>query len=127
MHMRSFLLPLAAAAFLAGCSPTQEGKPTDWSTLALQGKTLDLIDDSKIETYAFAEQGLVAATYGTKGGAVAAPLFYWRVEGQSLVISESPGQQGVEELLTPKIQGDVVSAKRKSGASVQYRLAKSNV
>lgn len=88
---------------------------------------MDLIDDSKIESYRFSEQGLVAATFGTKGGAVAAPLFYWRVEGQALVISEAPGQQGVEELTTPKIQRDVVSAKRKSGASVQYRLAKSNV
>ena len=127
MHMRSILLPLAVAAFLAGCSPAQEGQPTDWSTLELQGKTLDLIDDSKIETYRFTEQGLVSATFGTKGGAVTGPLFYWRVEGQSLVISESPGQQGVEELATPKIQGDVVSAKRNSGASVQYRLGKSNV
>lgn len=125
--MRSIVLTLAFAMFLAGCSRAQEGQPTEWSTLGLEGKTLDLIDDSKIETYAFTEQGLVAATFGTKGGAVTAPLFYWRVEGQSLVISESPGQQGVEELVTPKIQGDVVSAKRKSGASVQYRLAKSNV
>ena len=125
--MRSILLPLAAAAFLTGCSHAQEGQPTDWLTLGLQGKTLDLIDDSKIETYAFAQQGLVAATFGTKGGAVTAPLFYWRIEGQSLVISESPGQQGLEELVTPKIQGDIVSAKRKSGARVQYRLAKSNV
>lgn len=125
--MRSIILPLAFAFFLAGCSRAQEGQPTDWSALRLQGKTLDLIDDSKIETYRFTEQGLVAATFGTRGGSVTAPLFYWRVEGQALVISESPGQQGVEELVTPRIQGDVVSAKRKSGAGVRYRLAKSNV
>lgn len=127
MQMRSVLLSLAVAAVLAGCSRVEESQPTAWSALGLQGKTLDLIDESKIETYRFAEQGLVAATLGTKGGAVAAPLYYWRIEGQALVISESPGQQGVEELVTPAIHGDVVSAKRKSGASVQYRLAKSNV
>ncbi|NCT82965.1 MAG: hypothetical protein GXC94_07485 [Comamonadaceae bacterium] len=127
MLMRSFVLALTVAAALAGCSRVEEAQPTDWSSLGLQGKTMDLIDDSKIESYRFSEQGLVAATFGTKGGAVAAPLFYWRVEGQALVISEAPGQQGVEELTTPKIQRDVVSAKRKSGASVQYRLAKSNV
>lgn len=125
--MRPVLLPLAFAAVLVGCSRAEEGQSTDWSALALEGKTLDLIDDAKVETYSFAKQGLVVATAGTKGGAIAAPLFYWRVEGQSLVISELPGQQAVEELMAPKILGDVVIAKRKAGASVQYRLATSNV
>ncbi|MCE4557194.1 hypothetical protein [Pelomonas cellulosilytica] len=125
--MRPVLLPLAFAAVLVGCSPAEEGQSTDWSTLGLEGKTLDLIDDAKVETYAFAKQGLVAATVGTKGGALAAPLFYWRIEGQSLVISELPGEQAVEELMAPKIHGDVVTAKRKAGPSVQYRLATSNV
>lgn len=120
-------MSLVFAAALLGCSRVEEGQPTAWSELGLQGKTLGLIDDSKIETYRFAEQGLVAATFGTKGGAVTALLYYWRIEGPALVISELPGQQGVEVLVTPALQRDVVTAKRKSGASVRYRLAKSDV
>ncbi len=125
--MRSVLLSLVFTAALFGCSRVEESQPTAWSELGLQGKTLDLIDDSKIETYRFAEQGLVVATFGTKDGAVTAPLYYWRIEGPALVISELPGQQGVEVLVTPALQRDVVTAKRKSGASVRYRLAKSDV
>lgn len=95
--MRPVLLPLAFATLLVGCSRAAEGQSTDWSALELEGKTLDLIDDARVETYAFSKQGLVAATVGTKGGAIAAPLFYWRVEGQSLVISELPGERAVGE------------------------------
>ena len=123
--MQNLLCTLSIAAVVAGCSHADEGRATDWTALSLQGKTLDLVDDAKVETYSFSGQGLVAVTIGTKGGPVAAPLYYWRVKDNSLIISELPNEKGVEELGTPKIQGDLVSAKRGTGSKAQYRLSKS--
>lgn len=83
---------------------------------------MDLIDGSDIETYRFGAEGLVSTEYGKRGGAVAGPLFYWRVEGGALIISERPTDHEVERLTEPRINGEVVSAKRKTGRSAQYRL-----
>jgi len=124
--MRSILLTVLFSVAVSSCSRTDEGQSTSWSALKLQGNTLELIDGSEIETYRFGEEGVVAATYGKKGRAVVAPLFYWRVEDGVLIISELPRDQEVERLAEPKINGDVVTARRKSGSSVQYVLKKSN-
>lgn len=123
--MRIGLSVLSIVVALAGCSKTGGGQPAEWSSLQLQGKTLDLIDDDKVETYRFHDQGLVAVTLGAKGGPVTAPLFYWRINGNVLVISEMPDQQDLEALGGPTVQGDVVTVSRKSGARARYRLAKS--
>ena len=124
--MRTGFAILSIAAILAGCSKADEGLPTDWPSLHLQGKTLDLVDDAKVETYSFNDQGLVSVTIGTRGGPVAAPLYYWKLKGNVLVISEFPDQPGAEELSSPKVQGDLVSASRTSGTRVQFRLSKAN-
>ena len=124
--MRIGLSTFSLALALAGCSGMDEGDPTSWPSLQLQGKTLALVDDATVETYSFTEQGLVAATIGTRGGPLAGPLYYWKVVDNKLVISEMPDQPALDEFVDPKVLGGVVTATRKTGARVQYRLAKTN-
>lgn len=108
---------------MIGCSRPVEEKSTDWAKLALHGKSLDLIDDKGIESYRFHEDGIVVATFGTKGGPITAPLFYWKINGDCLTISEASDGKIFRELCSPSIQEDVIRAKRKDGSMAQYRLS----
>ena len=121
--MRTAFSLLSFAVALAGCALPREGRATDWASIQLEGKKLSLIDDTRQETYSFVDKNVVTASIGTKDGPMTAPLYYWTVKSNTLVISKLPNQQVVEALTAPKLQGDVISANRKSGASVQYRLS----
>ncbi|HEY4079384.1 MAG TPA: hypothetical protein VGM81_01700 [Burkholderiaceae bacterium] len=123
--MKRWLSILFATSFLLGCAKADERNPSDWKSLALPGKTLTLIDRKKMEIFPFSEGGTTAATIGTKDGALAGPIFYWKIQGNVLVISEEPDSGVYEELSSPMINGSVVTATRKSGSKSQYQLAKS--
>ena len=121
--MKRLLSILLAALFALGPAEADEGRPTDWKSIALLGKTLTLIDKNRVETFAFVEGGMTMATVGTKE-ALAGPLFYWKLRGGALVISELPDSGVYEELSSPMVNGSVVTATRKSGSRVQFQLAK---
>jgi len=122
--MRKLLIALVVLA-LAACSHPDEGQATDWTTLSLQGKTLDLDDGSKIETYRFSGEGVVGVDLGTQGGAITGPVFFWHIKDGLLVIPEEPDAKVFEELSKPRIQGDLFYATRKNGATAKYRLSES--
>jgi len=113
---------LAASPFL-GCSRVEKEVPTDWKSLALPGKSLELIDEKYVENYRFAEDGMAIATFGLKDGAVAGPIVYWKIEENRLVISIDPESEILQELVSPSIRGSVVTATRKSGAKAKYKFA----
>ena len=121
--MKRLLSILLAASFALGLAKADEGSPTDWKSIGLIGKTLTLIDQNRVETFAFVEGGMTMATVGTKE-ALAGPVFYWKLRGNVLVISERPDSGVYEELSSPMVSGSVVTATRKSGSKVQFQLAK---
>ena len=54
--------------------------------------SLTLVSDSQYEYYRFGTNGLVAATFGEKKGPLIAPALYWRLDqGNTLVITDTPG------------------------------------
>jgi hypothetical protein len=124
-YARRWFLLWAVTALLVACSQ-EVGRPTDWKSLDLPEKRLDLQDSGRVETYVFSAQGHVAATFGTKGGALTAPLLFWRIDGADLILSEEPGPDG--KLFTtfrePSIKGDIVTMKRADGGTARFQLSK---
>ena len=120
--MQSLLFALFVTIALDGWAPMDAGRPVDWETLSLEGKSLELIDDTRVETYHFGAEGLAAATSGNKDGPLTGPVLYWRVDDQSLIISKSQNAQVLEELRILRVQADIVSVMRKTGAKAEFRI-----
>ena len=122
MHIRESLL--LTALILAACSPDESGKEVSWSALNMERLQLELIDDQKYELYSFGKEGTVSATIGLRNGPLMAPLFYWRVEGDHLIISENPQSMTVADLYEPRKGGDVLFVKRGLGGRSKFRITK---
>jgi len=109
------------AAFVGGCTQT-DSQPLNWDTFALMGKTLELVDEQKLEEYRFDGNGMTAVTIGWKNGPLAAPLYYWHTENTTLSISEEPGLAPIEKFDLLSVQGDHVNVRRKSGEKVSFKV-----
>jgi len=122
--MRLHPLLMATTLALAGCGqPVPEPAPS-WAALGLPGKTLELIDDDKVESYRFEAEGLVVATRGTRA-ALTAPLLYWRAERDRLAISPDANAGPLEVLHAVAIQGNRLQVRRQSGEQAQFTLTAS--
>lgn len=111
-------------------STDEAGAATDWNTLNLPGKTLELIDESIVQILRFEVDGNVIATLGTRDGAVAGPILFWEVKNGILVISKDQGLPAIVELRKPPVQGAVLSVfgrvlhvTGRSGEKFQYKLS----
>jgi len=122
--MRRKLLILLVSSALIACTQADEGSPTAWESLQLPGKTLTLIDAKKLEVFPFSADGTTAATVGTQD-AMAGPIFFWKIKGNVLIISELADSEVFEELGAPSVNGNFVTATQKSGTKARYTLTKS--
>lgn len=122
--MRRKLLMGMLAASVLGCTNSGPEQPVDWNTLALTGKRLTLQDPESILELAFQQNGFVNATFGIKGGAVAGPILYWKITGNTLVIFGSPDTDIIEALSAPTVQGDTIRATQKSGVRASFHLSR---
>lgn len=103
---------------------------TDWNTLNLPGKRLELIDPMQVEVLALHEDGHVSATIGTKE-VVAAPIFFWMVKNGILLVSEDKGFSTIfSELSAPRLEahpasdaGQTLSVTAKNGRQIRYKLS----
>ena len=115
---------IALGATLAlGCATGVLGAPIGWEVLSLQGRTLNLVDGHAIETYHFLADGLVVSTVGTREGPSAGPLLYWHILGDSLVISEEPDAQSMQEFGVVHLRGEILTVQRKGGSVARFRLS----
>ncbi len=122
MHIRKPIVLIAVV--LAACSSDESGKEASWSALNMERLQLELIDDQKYELYSFGKEGTVSATVGLRNGPLIAPLFYWRVEGDHLIISENPQSKTFADLYEPRKDGDVLFVKRGLGGKSKFRIPK---
>jgi hypothetical protein len=97
---------------MLGCAPTNMGNSSAWELIQISGKKLELIDLTKLETYQFQKNGLVAAIVGKKDGETTAPVLYWKITNNNLLISDSPDFKDFESFSTPHLNGDVITVKR---------------
>jgi hypothetical protein len=93
-----------------------------WSGFPVEGMVLALIDDTRHESFRFSPGGIVAATIGLRGGALAAPLWQWRVVQDHLVIGADPGGDVMADLHGPTLEGDLLSA-RAGATACSYRVS----
>ena len=122
MHIRTSLV--LTAFMLAACGSHESGKEVSWSALDIERLQLELIDDEKYELYSFGKEGTVSATVGLRNGPLTAPLFYWRVEDNHLIISENPQSKTFADLYEPRKDGDVLFVKRGLGGKSKFRITK---
>jgi hypothetical protein len=94
-----------------------------WEAISLHGKTLDLIDVTRVQTLRFDAAGQVAVTIGTRGGPVAGPVWFWRIDDGTLVISDEPGAEGRIVLPAPRVVGTILSTRDATGGSIQYQMS----
>lgn len=111
---------------LTACSPDEPDQEVAWSALDMEHLQLELIDDEQVESYGFGKDGMVSATIGMRDGPLMAPLFYWRIEGSHLIISEGPQSQAFADLHEPRRRGDVVSVRRGLDGVSRFRVTKRN-
>lgn len=144
--MRTLPLLLLLALLITGCwkspdaaAPVPEGTPVQWQQLALPGRTMVLVHPTHVQIFRF-QKDFVTATFGYDGptGPVAGPVLFWGIRDGGLIISKSPvsapkehgnssdpDAEVFETLSNPVLNRDTLSATRKSGERVVYRLASS--
>jgi len=81
MKYCSFVLLLV----LTACSHNS-GDMHKWQASDIVGYNLKLIDKTAHESFTFSADGLVAASIGSVGGPVAAPLWYWEIDKEGFLI-----------------------------------------
>lgn len=122
-----FLLSITLLLIMStGCSNQDTGKPVSWSELKIETLGLELIDDKDYEILMFMEEGFVAATIGEKNGPIAAPLLYWRVDGEHLLISRKPQADTIIDLHKPRINGNVLLVKKGFLGKASYVIRKAS-
>lgn len=106
-----------------------KGQKTDWETINLPGKWLELIDPVSVQSLRFDADGYVAATIGTKE-ALAAPIFFWKVKNGILLISDDEDSPAMMELSKPRVSGhplstlgQILSVTDENGREIQYKLS----
>ncbi|MFA6063606.1 MAG: hypothetical protein WC736_13530 [Gallionella sp.] len=122
IHYFTAFLAILCALALPGCSPSNKGNPTSWAAIQLTGKSLELIDSEQVEFYRFLRDGGVAATAGIQNGPLIAPVLYWKIDNNNLLIAEDPRFETSESFSAPFIQGDVVTVKRGLFRWSQFKL-----
>ena len=120
---RAFIF-LLCLLLIASCSKVDEGAAVQWQALALEGRTLELIDDHEIQVFPFSSEGTSSATIGLKGKAVAAPILFWKIEGNVLRLSVMPDAEIFEELSDPAVKGGIVTATCRSGRRRRFLLSR---
>ena len=101
--MRTYftMLGLVFMICLAGCkspSPQTSLSPVHIDPEQFSGHQFSLVSNKQVEWYSFSTNGFVSATYGRKHGPMVAPIFYWQiVDGDTLVIRDSPNGTGAIE------------------------------
>jgi hypothetical protein len=106
-----------------GCVAVSD-TPKTWMELSLPGTSLILDSEIEVEELRFLGEpdgGWVAATIGTKGGPLTAPLFPWRLEGNLLVIGHD---QPFERLELLRLEEKRVVVRRSSGSVVVFHSIK---
>ena len=123
MHPRILLLASLAASVLAnGCAQEDQGARTTWAQLQVETLNLELIDPDKYELLMFAPAGMVSATVGTKGGGLIGPLWYWRLEGDHLIVSEKLNADTYADLHEPRLLQDRLFVKRGLLGNAKYSV-----
>ena len=98
-----------------------------WSDFLLPGTSLTLIDDRRAETLEFRDGGLVTATIGAKEGPLAGPVFFWKVSGDRLTVTDDPERPAVYDVFTLRSRkADEVVVLRRSGETARFRVARAS-
>ena len=95
-----------------------------WNDKTVVGSKLELIDDKSIGVYSFGQDGLAPVTAGAKDGPVMAPLFYWRIEGDKLVLSEEKNGKALGTFQFVSRDGDILTLRVGNGSLQRYRYSR---
>jgi len=107
------------------CGSAFGGEPiTQWNKKDFSGLSMQLVDQVIVTSYDFQESGSITATMGKKGGALTAPILYWKIVTGKLVISDSE-HTIIDELTLIHKNGNQIVAVNKGGQKVTYQFHQS--
>ena len=121
--MRSIPRALILAVAFVFCNVSNAAQNIKWELVALDGQKITLIDKETIEIYQFSN-GFALTTWGAKGRAITSPAFYWRIEGDLLIISEKQKTPAIVEFSLQAIEGSVLTVKTKTGKLKKFKISK---
>ena len=107
---------------IAACSGSDAGQAVTWKDMALEGKRFERIDDKLIEIFRFQGNGIVTAEIGGKGGAITGPIWYYRIDNEKLIVSESRDGASKVEMAEPRLKAGVLSVRLDVAQWAQYRV-----
>jgi hypothetical protein len=119
--MKSLSL-VAVLLLLAACASSTE--KLSWRREAIVGHTLNIVDETRIESYRFHVEGHAIAHIGVKGGPVAGPVVDWKIETGRLIISDG-GRIRRELTLVAKERNELVTQTR-WGRTIRWTLSRDN-
>ena len=108
------------------CRAEDAGSPISWAELNVESLELELIDETSYELLMFQKEGAVSVTMGEKNGPLAAPVFYWRVEGDHLLITIEPRTETFVDLHEPRVIGSILLVKRGLAGKSRYAIRRAS-
>ena len=82
------LLPFLAVMMTSCATENSPGTASTWEIISVPTLELELLDEAAVERLSFRIDGLVLATIGKPSGPLTAPLLYWHLDGERLVIAD---------------------------------------
>jgi hypothetical protein len=104
-----FLLFGATSAFADG-----------FANRELVGLSASLVDEERIESYRFGENGIVAAQIGKVSGPITGPAFRWKIQTDHLVITD--GDKVIQNLELVDRTEKTFKVRRASGETVVFAI-----
>jgi hypothetical protein len=116
--------------FLLGCSdkaaaPAMEKSPRSlsWEQFQVPSSNWRHEEKGSIENLSFYANGDVHLTLGTKD-ALVAPAFYWRIEGDKLLVCQTQQGKAMFSYRSPRIDGNQLTVIDDHGKEFHYLLSR---
>jgi hypothetical protein len=91
-------------------SSDYSGKHDNWETSEIVDYKLSIINGNALEEFSFLKDGDVRATIGTTDGPVAAPIYYWEIDKNGIMIIKDYDKKSIVKIAKISESNNVISA-----------------
>jgi hypothetical protein len=118
--MKKIIPMIFSIALMFGCSHTEK---SSWNKNEIIDHRFELISTDSVEVFTFLDNGSAPSTVGTKGGALAGPIFSWELNDGQIQISYD---KNINVTLEKRNSTDDLIHVLRNGESATYKVQKTN-